>query len=275
MNLYRLLFEEVEIEEAAKTANDAASLDYAIIHCRPDGQYLYVLIDTKDARSSLAKTTNTDMSLFEWFTDISDSIKGVMYLSANDDDKTFSVANSAAISGFGPLLYELAMSEISPKHLTSDTSVSPAAMAVWTKFYERQDVNKVPVESFYHWPCEEEATSRLHFAANYIIKNFPDKLEALALIESRLANCRNSNTKSMISTEEFFVELASKIELKLLPMLFGFSMQHSSQMTIKVLKNEGKLLANELMKKFNLKRGEFALELSSAATDFFSRMYRS
>lgn len=274
--LYKLLFEEhaVDIEEAAKTANDAAAMDYAIFSSRPDGQHLYVLIDTKDARSSLAKA-DPRMSMFEWFTDVTDAIKGVIYLEDNEDGKTFSVTNSAAIDGFGPLLYELAMSEIVPKYLTSDTKTSPAAMSLWVKFYERSDVNKTPIESLYRWPCEEIVLSRLHMAANHLVKQYSDKLDALALVEQRIADCRNGNTNAILSTDDFFKELSKFIELKHLPMLFAYSMQHSNPMTIKVLKNEGMILGSELMRKFQLKKSEFAMELSSAATDFFSRMYRA
>lgn len=274
--LYKLLFEEhtVDIEEAAKTANDAAAMDYAIFYGRPDGQHLYVLIDTKNARSSMAKAGRR-MSMFEWFTDVSDSIKGVLYLQDNEDGKTFSVTNSAAINGFGPLLYELAMSEISPKYLISDTKVSPAAMSLWVKFHERSDVSKTPIESLYRWPCEEVVLSRMHLAANHLVKQHSDKLDALALIERRIADCRQGNTNMMLSTDDFFKELSKFIELKYLPMLFAYSMQHSSPMTIKVLKNEGMILGSELMRKFELKKSEFTNEIDSAATDFFSRMYRA
>lgn len=274
--LTHLLFAESanpqDIDEAAKTASDAVSMDYALITGRPDGQHMFVLVDTKNARETLAKVV-PGMGLFEWFNDVNDAIKAVMFLEDNEDGKTFSVRKSAAVSGFGPLIYELAMSSVAPKYLTTDTKVTLAAMNLWSKFYERQDVTKVPLEKLYRQPCEEVVRGLLHLAANHIVKYMPDKLQALSMIEQRIADCRSHVAPQPV--DEFLSQLSQQIDLKSLPMLFGYTMQHGSPGTVRVLANEGNILTSELMKKFEIdSRKNFVLELGSAASDFSNRMYK-
>lgn len=275
-SLARLLFTESanlqDIEEAAKTASDAVSMDYALITGRPDGQYMFVLVDTRNARETLSKIV-PGMGLFEWFNEVNDAIKAVMFLEDNEDGKTISVRNSAAVSGFGPLIYELAMSGLAPKYLTTDTKVTLGAMNLWSKFYERQDVTKVPLEKLYRQPCEEVVKGLLRSAANHIVRHMPDRLQALSLIEQRITDCRNHVRPQPV--DEFLSELSQQIDLKLLPMLFGYTMQHGSPGTVRVLANEGSILTSELMREFGIdSRKDFALEFGSAASDFFNRMYK-
>lgn len=57
-------------------------------------------------------------------------------------DDIWSVSSVAAEKGFGPLMYELAMSAVSPAWVSPDnpSSVSPSAHVVWSRFFNRQDV---------------------------------------------------------------------------------------------------------------------------------------
>lgn len=50
-------------------------------------------------------------------------------------------------NGFGPLLYELAMTSVYPNGITLDDSspTSSEALNVWNKFYTRSDVKKEPI----------------------------------------------------------------------------------------------------------------------------------
>jgi len=190
MKLYNIIFfEQAEIEEAAKTASDAVNMDYALLFTKHSGQSIYVLVDTKVARAGLSKVT-PGMWMFQWFSEQPDCIKGVLYLDENDDGKTWSIAKSAAVDGFGPLLYELAMSDIAPKYLTTDTTVTMAAMNVWTKFYERPDVSKIPLEKLYGNPCDRVARERLVLAARHIVRHMRTELRALSMIEARIDDCR-------------------------------------------------------------------------------------
>ena len=69
----------------------------------------------------------------------------------NWSSKTVYVSSSAAHNGFGPLIYDLAMSHCTKKGigLTSDrTQTSPSAMRVWFYYYKhRTDVVKLPFDS--------------------------------------------------------------------------------------------------------------------------------
>lgn len=64
------------------------------------------------------------------------------YISYDDilSDLT-SVSTSGAISGFGPLMYQLLMYVIKPSWLMSDTSLKPASLKVWQKMYELSEKN--------------------------------------------------------------------------------------------------------------------------------------
>jgi len=58
-------------------------------------------------------------------------------------------------------------------------------------------------------------------------------------------------------------------------MLFGYTANHSNPGAAKILRNEGDILASEMIKALRInKKGMFASDLSSAASDFFSRLYK-
>lgn len=65
-------------------------------------------------------------------------------LSPRDGKTLFTVSLSGADSGYGPLLYDLALSAIYPSSLTSDrNSVSKDAQRIWQYYFnKRRDVNK-------------------------------------------------------------------------------------------------------------------------------------
>ena len=46
------------------------------------------------------------------------------------------VSTSAAIDGFGPLMYQLAMYKVNPNFLACDTTLKPASLKVWQKMFE-------------------------------------------------------------------------------------------------------------------------------------------
>ena len=56
------------------------------------------------------------------------------------------IVQSAAQNRYGPLMYEIAMA-FSPHGIIPDNDVSAAAKRVWTKFYRRKDITKVPVDN--------------------------------------------------------------------------------------------------------------------------------
>lgn len=262
------LSEILYVDEAAKTASNALAMNYVLFVVKPDGQTMYVLADANEAKQSLAKATGK-MSLFEWLTDVADVIKGMIVLDDDGNSKTVSVSNSAAIGGFGPLLYELAMADVSPKYLTTDSKVTPAALNVWSKFYERNDVKKIFLEELHDGECLEVMKS-LQLAAVHL-RDHINNQNALDLILARINTC--SRNGQLHNPESFMRQLASHIDLKLLPMLFAYSMSQKSA-TARVLRNEGDILAAEIMNTFRINRGQFTSDLHSAAADFFSRLYK-
>ena len=52
-----------------------------------------------------------------------------------------------SVQGYGPLLYELAMTYVYPNGITLDdvSPTSDAAINVWKKFYDRNDIKKEPI----------------------------------------------------------------------------------------------------------------------------------
>lgn len=71
---------------------------------------------------------------------------GYISFSLTDGD-VYGIYGAYAKSGFGPLLYELAMTMVYPKGITmsDDSSTSYDALNVWIKFDKRGDVIKKPI----------------------------------------------------------------------------------------------------------------------------------
>ena len=57
-----------------------------------------------------------------------------------EDNDSWSIGTSAAERGYGPIMYEVAMSSIHPNWLGPDAQVSESAQKVWYKFYQRSDI---------------------------------------------------------------------------------------------------------------------------------------
>ena len=71
--------------------------------------------------------------------------KGMIYAEHEQDcNNSYMVIESEATSGWGPLLYDIAMEYVWPKGITSDReSVSPDAKALWNYYLtRRKDVKK-------------------------------------------------------------------------------------------------------------------------------------
>lgn len=72
---------------------------------------------------------------------------GYISFSLTDGD-VYGIYGAYAKNGYGPLLYELAMTKVYPKGITmsDDSSTSYDALSVWDKFYKRRDVLKKPIK---------------------------------------------------------------------------------------------------------------------------------
>lgn len=72
-----------------------------------------------------------------------------LWKSTKSDMKYFSVGAVAAESGFGPLMYELGMTHVSPNGITPDrdSSVTPSAEKVYIQMFNRPDIKKLPIKA--------------------------------------------------------------------------------------------------------------------------------
>lgn len=94
------------------------------------------------------------------------AIEGHVEIVQRDDcSGHWEVIESEADSGWGPLLYEVAMEHVYPAGLMADrTVVSRAALKVWHKFEQRGDVERVPISGS-EWEDPEEDCKPETFAA--------------------------------------------------------------------------------------------------------------
>lgn len=132
-----LLDEEMSLlDEKAKTTSDAEEDKLALFIKRDNGiEFVlyepYALLSVLDGSAYLNGTDGPE-----------DVIAGFLRISDVDYemcDGSWVVTNSAARKGYGPLLYDIAMSYISPQFLTADRdSVSPDAEKLWRVYYARR-----------------------------------------------------------------------------------------------------------------------------------------
>jgi len=108
-----------------------------------------VIFDTKKFFKALEEQELTKLNPF-YKTDKENPILGSIVIEKNPKEGCWSTVSIAAEHGYGPLLYELAMTDIFPCSLTSDNPdrVSTAAKIIWDKFYLRKDTTKTPKESY-------------------------------------------------------------------------------------------------------------------------------
>jgi hypothetical protein len=108
-----------ELLEARVTINDTTNL--AVIFLKEENIFLLIDITTGQP-------------------------KGYISFSLTQGD-VYGIYGAYSERGYGPLLYELAMTYVYPKGITmsDDSSTSQDAMNVWEKFMTRNDVEKKPI----------------------------------------------------------------------------------------------------------------------------------
>lgn len=132
--LEQLIFEE------AVTINDALSDNFGLVLTESADRVYFILFDINFFEKHY-KTTNKRKLL-----------PGLIKagIAVDKDVLVPTVVRSAAESGYGPLIYDIAMSEF--RYLTSDSDVSKDALKVWNYyFYKRNDVKKTEL-----WRIDEE-----------------------------------------------------------------------------------------------------------------------
>jgi len=86
-------------------------------------------------------------SYFLLYDSINKTPIGYISFSLSRNGDVYVIYGAFAKNGYGPLLYELAMTYAYPNGITLDDSsgTSSAAMNVWNNFYNRVDVKKEPI----------------------------------------------------------------------------------------------------------------------------------
>lgn len=118
------------------------------------GEEFLSSVSQKGLALAIVKNTNQivlyDPKVFKVFSEkeYSDSIRGYLRFSwacKHNNEDVFTVESVAAMQGFGPLIYEILLSNriVIPSKLTNENSKK-----VWRKFYERDDVEKIYIDNF-------------------------------------------------------------------------------------------------------------------------------
>ena len=147
-NLHTLLeYLDEDMNEAAKSVREAISEKLAAYTSNNS----IILYNPKAALSATKDNIDYGYAIEDTIS-FNNAIVGYVLFDENDTCKAYEVKQSAALQGYGPLLYDLVLSHIYPGFLVSDrSSVSKEARKVWN-FYlnNRPDVNKVLITSIYN-----------------------------------------------------------------------------------------------------------------------------
>lgn len=148
-NLSTLLeYLDEDIDEAAVALKQAISEKLAAY----TNQNTIILYNPEMAANNINDNIQQDYAVEDIIT-FEGAIVGYVNTQLNDScgTNTYEVKTSAALSGYGPLLYDLTLSLIYPNYLTADrNSVSSKAQKVWDYyFHNRTDVNKLLISSIY------------------------------------------------------------------------------------------------------------------------------
>lgn len=158
MFLYPIIFENLSLDERMTMMSDIQSDAYILLTAKSKLIKDIILIKTNELEPFLNSVRNFKgvEALYVGMIRIIESSK----CSTVNGDKVYEVVNSAATKGFGPLMYELAMSSLGQTWIMPDrASVSSDAAGVWNRFYDREDVAKKQLKN-----CKQFKNPSLNFA---------------------------------------------------------------------------------------------------------------
>jgi len=146
MKNLRVLVRERLLREAAVSASRAAAQGYALV--RDETGTKYCLIDPDYLDSEIALISEDDPQVLTRVPKLAHAlamttvIVGYLWLTGTSDPSVMQVDVVAAKSGYGPLMYDIAMSH---RFITSAVNgdTSPDAEGVWKRYYKRDDVAHV------------------------------------------------------------------------------------------------------------------------------------
>lgn len=206
MNWLEELVESILIQEKAITSGQAETEGHALFISR-DGGLKFILYEP------LALLSVMDGTAYQEGTDGPENvIVGYIKISNKNSDEcdgVWTVSNSAAREGYGPLMYDIAMSHISPQYMTADRdSVTPEAHDVWKFYYSKRR------EEFNTKPLEDLGCSNINFSNKDAI-NFAFSMKQ----RMNLRGLLGANAKVM---NQFDSHLLKNVEATLKDLADGF-----------------------------------------------------
>lgn len=213
------------------------------------------------------------------------AIVGYVNIQPNDycGTNTYEVKTSAALSGYGPLLYDMALSHIYPNYLTADrSSVSTKAQKVWEYyFYNRKDVNKVLITSIYDPDLDD--TCKLPHEVWYKYRSTGKLISDVETIyhDLQLAINENENQNVIDQLQSEYLKAKEKAHKYFSQIPIAHKYQIKSPKGLTALKNNHSrflqripslIPKQKLYKGFNIKAAAEE-NLWNAAEYFFGQMY--
>lgn len=96
---------------------------------------------------------NLKLILYDFKSNI---VEGYISLEKFNSDKEFMIQRAYAIDKRGPLMYDAALSVLSPEGILPDREIRPAAQKVWDYFDKnRNDIKKTPIGKEHEWYATE------------------------------------------------------------------------------------------------------------------------
>lgn len=184
------------------------------------------------------------------------------------------VAKSAAEQGYGPLLYDMALSVVYPGFLISDRgSVSKSARKVWKYYFNnRTDVNKKYVESTsYAFSVPAEGMSKTLLAIRSVEKEM-DNLKFL-LARSKSAKTSAAITSNLAAEQAKFKVLLVKYNKQVSKNPLAYKYQIKKPKSFVSLVNNHLKLVAALDMRYKITKKQFEAELKDMAQEYFNSKY--
>ena len=216
-----------EFDEAAKTVADASTDKLALLVFEKTAIVLYNPRTIKELfvnNPAILVDGKLDLDLLEILLGASDAIVGYVHYNLNHycDNNTYEIKHSAAYQGYGPLMYDVALSYVYPNYLISDrSSISDEAQSVW-KYYlnKRPDVNKELISSILN---KNPGSSRLGCKLSpEVWEKIGKPIKKLEQIKLDMMKTKNKERLEELKQELEQTTIEAKKELKETPTAFKY-----------------------------------------------------
>lgn len=143
-----------EIKEKAVNSTEATQSGLALFVIPSGNRIEFILLNVKTAINDFASNSQKiNLSRVKYKKELFQHILGTCFINKitnSSQEKIYEVKATAAEHGYGPLLYDIAMSYVYPGWLTSDReNISPEALSVWSFYYNNRnsDVEKEALDT--------------------------------------------------------------------------------------------------------------------------------